>query len=102
MRRSNSPDVVNTYASSGSASRWARVVHERLSHSAGSRFTSASTIVPLPTPPGPETTTINGSRAELAQQRRPLLSTKALHAAVVGDADLVHHAPSLHLAHTGQ
>ena len=46
---------------SGSPGRCARVVHDRLSHSLGSRSTSALTIVPLPTPPGPETTMMSGS-----------------------------------------
>ena len=43
-------------AEARSYGRWWRVVQERLSHRSGSRSTSASTIVPFPTPPGPETT----------------------------------------------
>ena len=97
-RASNTDGVVKTYALSGSPGRCARVVHDLLRCNLGSRNTSSSTIVPFPTPPGPETTKINGSRAELLEERSPLLGAESLDAAVVSDADLVHHATRLDLA----
>src|SRR5690606_36469608 len=67
-----------------------------------SRRTRASTMMPLPTPPGPETTMISRVSAKLVKQGGTLLRTETLDASVLGDTDLLHDAPRLHLAHTGQ
>ena len=56
----------NVYASADSESRRGRVVHDRLSQSRGSRATSRDTTVPLPAPPGPETTRIRTLRCATA------------------------------------
>src|SRR3954451_1701570 len=112
MRSSNVWRSAKTYASSSSPARWARVVQLRLSQRSGSRSTSARTMVPFPTPPGPETTMISGSSGvtsaavallgELIQQRLLLLRTEALDAAVVGDADVFHDLAGLDLADARQ
>src|SRR5579875_254924 len=57
------PRSVNTYASSGSPGRRARVVHERDSHRPGRSSSSRPTNAPLPTPPAPNTTNTSGRRA---------------------------------------
>ena len=68
-------------------------------------------MVPLPTPPGPDTTMMSGgcpgagdvtqSRAGF-EQRLALLRAEALDPAVVGDADLLHDLAGLDLAPAGQ
>src|SRR3954447_10571830 len=97
----NASVVVNTYASSGSPARWDRVVQDRLSQSRGSRSRRAWTIVPFPTPPGPEMTTIRTS-AQLVEQGLTLLGPEAPDPAALRDPDVVHDPPRLHLADTGE
>src|SRR4051794_39328516 len=95
----------NVYASSPSPGRRSRVVHDRLNHRRGSLRTNWWTTVPLPTPPGPDTTMINGGvllAGERLEERRALLIAQAAHPTRLADADLLHRAPSLHLADTGQ
>ena len=66
-------------------------------------------MVPLPTPPGPDTTMMRGGAPGLGrahpsglEQRLTLLHAEALDAPVVGDADLLHDLAGLDLAHAGQ
>ncbi len=101
MCRSNVSKSVNTYASAASWGRFARVVHERLNQSCSSRRTSSLTIVPFPTPPGPETTMISGL-PKLLEERRPLLRTKALNTAIVGNANVFHDSASFDFADAGK
>src|SRR6476619_3590966 len=112
MRSSKLLRSVNTYAVSGSPGRCRRVVHDLLNQSMGSRSTSALTIVPLPTPPGPEMTMTSesavpslpamASLAELIEQRLLLHSAETLDATIVGDPDVFHDLSSLDLADAGK
>src|SRR4029079_3770777 len=112
MRSSKLVRSVKTYAASGSPGRCRRVVHDLLNHRLGSRSTSALTIVPLPTPPGPERTmmsesavpslTAMASLAELIEQCLLLHCAETLDAAVVGDSDVFHDLARLHLADARQ
>src|SRR6478672_10573947 len=108
MRAANSSGVTNTYAWASSPGRRSRVVHDRLSHSCGSRGTSRATKVPLPTPPGPEMTMIrvvapcgSGVARERLEQRDTLLGAQTPDAARLADADLFDRATRLDLADAG-
>src|SRR3954469_19968923 len=112
MRSSKVRWSVKTYAVSGSPGRCRRVVQDRLSHKLGSRSTSALTIVPLPTPPGPEMTMMSesavpslpamASLAELIEQGLLLHLAEPLYPAVVSDPDVFHDLARLDLADTRQ
>src|SRR5687768_5412896 len=98
MAASNSSRVTNRYASSGSPGRWSRVVQERLSHRRSSRASSRSTMVPLPTPPGPEMTMIRGLRAgrgERLEQLLALVGAEALDAPGLAHLALLQEATGL-------
>src|SRR4051812_6701385 len=97
----NSSIVTKVYASSVSLGRRARVVQERDNHRFGSRSNSRWTIVPLPTPPGPERTTIpafGSVLAQLLEEPLALLPPEALPPPRLADADLLHQPPGLDLA----
>src|SRR4051794_3068160 len=105
MRSWNASGVTKSYASGASPGRRARVVQDRLTRKSALRSRKRATSVPLPTPPGPEMTTINDGRAsgsEDLEEGLLLLLAEAAHAAGVGDPDLLHRATRLDLAHAGE
>src|ERR1019366_8352771 len=102
MASSNISRVTKKYSLPFSVGRGARVVHERLSHMRGSSSRRRRATVPLPTPPGPISTTTSVSAHKGLKELLSLARPESADSTGLGNGGTLHDARRFDLANGGQ